>query len=121
MTTYRSPKPFHARRAIPTRCGEGVMHQSKLEARRCDELHWLQKGGLVSDLEAHPQPVYRLEVNGELISTYRPDFRYVDEDGAQRVEDTKGMVTAEFEMKRRLMKALHQIDVELVRKTGRRR
>jgi hypothetical protein len=92
------------------------MHQSKLEATRCTELHLLQTGGLVSELQAHPQPVYRLDVNGVHITTYRPDFIYVDESGEKRVEDTKGIVTREYTIKQRLMLACHGIEVELVRK-----
>jgi hypothetical protein len=101
-------------------CRQNVMHQSRLEATRCDELHLLQAGGLVSELQAHPQPMYRLDVNGVHITTYRPDFVYLDKNGEKRVEDTKGLVTREFELKQRLMLAVHGIEVELVRK-GRRR
>lgn len=101
----------------PNRCAEGYMHQSKLEAKRCNELHALQRGSLIRQLEAHPQPVYRLEVNGRLVTTYRPDFRYVEADGGRLVvEDVKGVATAVYRMKKKLMLACHGIEVEEVRR-----
>ena len=96
------------------------MHQSKLEATRCTELHILRDAGELSDLQAHPQPTYRLEVNGELICKYSPDFEYTDRNGSRRVEDTKGVLTKECALKLKLMKACHGIDVELIRR-GRKR
>lgn len=104
------------RGAIPTVCNQGVHHQSKLEATRCNTLHLMQQGNLISELEAHPQPIYRLEVNGVLITTYRADFRYRNEDGALVVEDTKGWETEIFKLKERLMKAIHDIVIEKVRR-----
>lgn len=94
----------------PTRCREGVMHHSGKEARRCDELHLLQQGGLISDLEAHPQPRFDLRVNGVEVCRYVADFAYV-ENGARVVEDTKGHRTREYELKRRLMLAVHGVEV----------
>ena len=81
------------------------MHQSGLEAARCTELHLMQAGGLILELEAHPQPQFRLEVNGQAITTYRADFRYIDSETEETVvEDTKGMKTREYELKRKLMR-----------------
>jgi hypothetical protein len=92
------------------------MHQSTLEARRCDELHLMQAGGLVRDIEAHPQPRYSLDVNGVHVCTYVPDFRYFDTDrDALVVEDAKGILTDVCRIKLKLMAACHGIDVQLVR------
>ena len=118
VTWYRRPK-FNNR---PTVCRVGVMHQSALEAARCDELHVMQQGGLIAELEAHPQPRYRLEVNGQRITDYMPDFRYVDQEtGETVVEDTKGVRTRVYELKRRLMLAIHGIEVQEVRRVRGRR
>lgn len=96
------------------------MHQSQLESRRCTELHLMQKGGLIRDLEAHPQPRFRLDVNGIHICTIVPDFRYTDcESEAVVVEDAKGIATAEWKLKRRLLWALHGVEVIEVRRSGR--
>lgn len=105
----------------PTRCRQNVLHQSGLEAGVCDELHVLQAGGLISELEAHPQPVYRFEQNGVFIGTYRADFRYLDEHGALVGDDAKGVRTREYEIKRRLMLAFHGIEVEEIRRVRGRR
>lgn len=106
----------------PLRCRAGAMHQSTLEARRCDELHLMQQGGLIRDLEAHPQPTYRLDVEGHHICDYRCDFRYFDnERSCVIVEDTKGLMTAECRLKLKLMAAVHGVDVELVRHAGKSR
>jgi hypothetical protein len=106
----------------PLRCSSGYIHQSTLEARRCDELALMQKGGLIRDLRAHPQVEYRLDVNGQHVCSYRADFVYFDnERGAEVVEDTKGLLTAEFRMKAKLMAACHGINVELVRHAGKSR
>ena len=100
----------------PTRCSEGIMHQSGLEARRCTELHLMQKGGLIRDLQAHPQPRFELDVNGVHICAYLADFSYHDvERGETITEDTKGHRTREYEIKRRLMLAIHGIEIREVR------
>ena len=110
---------YHSR---PLRCQAGVMHQSTLEARRCDELHLMQKGGLIRNLRAHPQIVYRLDVNGVHVCNFLADFVYFDnERGCEIVEDTKGTLTAECRLKLKLMAAVHGVDVELVRHAGKSR
>ncbi len=109
--------------ANPTRCQQDVTHHSAMEARRCNELHVLQEGGLISGLEAHPQPRYDLKVNDVHVCHYLPDFRYFDNErgGAEVVEDVKGFATAEYQLKKKLMKAIHGIEVEEVRKVRGRR
>lgn len=101
---------------VPLRCNQGVMHQSKLESKRCNELHVLQIGGLVFGLEAHPQPRYRLEVNGVHVCDYMADFKYSDRAGALVVEDVKGHATEVYKLKRRLMLACHGIEIQEVRR-----
>ena len=110
---------FNAR---PTRCREGVMHHSAMEAARCDELHVLQVGGLIRDLEAHPQPRFDLDVNGVHVTRYLADFSYVDvETGEKRVEDVKGFATAEYKLKKALMLAVHGVEVQEVKRVRGRR
>lgn len=100
----------------PLRCQAGVMHQSTSEARRCDELHLMQKGGLIRDLEAHPQVRFRLDVAGHHICDYLADFVYFDnERNEQVVEDVKGFQTEISKFKLKLMAAVHGVNVELVR------
>lgn len=100
----------------PTQCRQGNRHQSKLEARRCDELHLLQLAHEIRDLVAHPQPVYRLEVNDRLIATYRGDFEYRDRDGNLVTEDAKGVRTYVFRLKAELFRAIYGREIVEVRR-----
>ena len=103
--------------ATPTRCAQGILHHSGAESRRCNELHLLQAGGLIRDLDAHPQPRFKLDVNGVHVADYLADFSYTRTDGGQRiVEDVKGHSTETYKLKRRLMLACHGIEIEEVRK-----
>lgn len=53
------------------------------------------------------------------LGTYTPDFSYRHKgsgpDGHRHVVDTKGYETADFSLKRKLLRACHGIDVELVK------
>ena len=83
----------------------------------------MERGGLVRDLER--QVKYDIVVNGEKICRYIADFRYkmVADDGSTKevVEDAKGFETADFKIKKKLMKAVHQIDLYLSKKAIDRR
>jgi len=97
-------------------CRQGYIHQSTLEARRCDELHLLQAGELIRDLEAHPQHRFDLDVNGIHICAYLADFVYFDNERGERiVEDTKGWMDERARLKLKLMEACHGITVQIVR------
>jgi len=102
---------------------DGITFDSKWEAQRWGELQAMERGGLVRDLER--QVKYDIIVNGEKICRYIADFRYkiVEDDGTTKdvVEDAKGFETADFKIKKKLMKAVHQIDLYLSKKTVDRR
>lgn len=77
-----------------TPCGNGCTHASAKEARRCDELHLLQRAGLIVGLRVEPR--FTFHINGREIvypngrrASYRPDFTYI-ENGRQVAEDVKG-------------------------------
>lgn len=91
---------------------DGIRFDSKLEAARWQQLVLLQQLKSITRLER--QVRFPLEVNGLLIATYVADFVYL-EDGEQVVEDSKGKRTREYQMKARLMKAVHGIEI---RETG---
>ena len=111
-------KGFSKFSSKPTRCRAGIMHQSQLEARRCDELALMETGGLIRDVEAHPQPIYHLDVNGVHICDYKADFRYFDsERGEVVVEDTKGFMTDVARLKLKLVEAVYGISVQIVRRS----
>lgn len=93
---------------------DGIVFDSKAEAKRWGELKLLERAGQITKLER--QVRYDFEVNGEKIGFYKADFRYWDKATQQEVcEDVKGLVTPVFKIKRKLMKALHRIDVVEVR------
>jgi len=89
---------------------DGITFASAKEAKRFGELKLLEKAGVIADLTL--QPRFPLKVNGLLICTYVGDFTYRS-DGASVVEDSKGFITPEFRLKKKLMLAVHGIEVVL--------
>lgn len=104
----RSPSSGHNKlRAVKT-VVDGLTFDSKKEAKRYQELRTLQRAEIIKDLRVHPK--YKLEVNGELVTTYKPDFDYL-QDNTIVVEDVKGYkggaTWAYFRLKIRLFEALY--------------
>ena len=114
MSKYRAKKTQY----------NGILFDSKKEAKRYRELLLLERAGKISDLEL--QKVYELipaqyDVSEEVYTkgktkgqrkrgalleravVYKADFKYVDEDGYTVVEDTKGVKTKDYIIKRKLM------------------
>ena len=98
---------------------DGVTFDSKLEAYRYCELKRLQDGDVIKDLMC--QVPYRLEINGCLICKYIADFVYVDIDNHWVIEDVKGMRTREYQIKRKLMKAILGIEIQEYRRQKQRK
>ncbi|WCT78895.1 DUF1064 domain-containing protein [Novosphingobium humi] len=80
-------------------CHAGHNHHSRAEARRCNDLHLLVRGGVIRNLEQQPQ--FWFAINGRQVKHengrrlgYKADFRYEEQDGAGGwravVEDVKG-------------------------------
>ena len=90
--------------AIKTVCTSGHKHDSKMEAKRCDDLVALEAAGHITRLQQ--QPVFKVEINGKLICRYVADFAWFTAD-CQVVEDVKGMTTPMFNLKRKLVEASH--------------
>lgn len=100
----------------------GVMEfDSRKEANRWDELFLLQRGRIIKDLERQVKfeliPAQKDE-NGKMIEravTYIADFVYTDLNTGERiVEDTKGMRTKEYILKRKMMLYFHGIRIKEV-------
>lgn len=114
MWCYVKPK-------ICSVCGGEKFHYfaSKAEAKRFAELELAQKLGQITGLET--QMNFPLYVNDQLICTYRADFVY-NENGAQVVEDVKAnapgdqALTKVFEIKRKMVKALYDIDIRITKR-----
>ena len=93
-----------------TRCRmDGYLFDSLSEMERYKQLKLIATGGSIIDLRVHSR--WPLDVNGTRVATYESDFDYLEGD-KKIVEDTKGVSTAVFKLKIKLMKALHP-DIEL--------
>lgn len=126
---YGSFSKYKAKKAT---CSAGHTHDSKKEAKRCDELHMLQRSGVIDELELQKEYLlipalyrkvelkerYKKGKNKGLPKTklvceeqkvvYRADFVYIDKRiGKIVIEDCKGMRTKEYILKRKLMKQLY--------------
>jgi hypothetical protein len=85
---------------------DGIKFDSKKEATRYG---YLKIDPEVSDLQL--QVSFPITINGILICRYIADFVYF-RGGFQVVEDVKGVRTAIFILKKKLMKAVHNIDIK---------
>lgn len=90
-------------------------HASRKEAKRATELRLLEKAGQITDLEE--QVRYELipaqYVDGKCVErsvVYVADFKYVER-GIFVLEDTKGVRTPTYILKRKLMLLVHGIRV----------
>lgn len=91
---------------------DGIMFDSKHEAKRYQELRLLEQAGEIANL--------RLQVPFELIPKskygmpirYIADFTYNDLNGQLIVEDAKGVKTPVYRLKRRLMAELKGIKIK---------
>ena len=89
---------------------DGIAFDSKAEATAYSNRVLALRSGLIADLKVHP--TYPLVVNGIKIATYEADFSYLlCATGATIVEDVKGVRTAVYRLKRKLMKAIYGIDI----------
>jgi hypothetical protein len=91
---------------------DGIKFHSKGEAGRYSQLKLMEKDGLISELEL--QPKYPIVINGVKVCNVILDFRYI-EDGQLIIEDFKGMDPPISKLKRKLVKAVHDIDVKIVK------
>lgn len=96
----------------------GLTFHSLAEADRWDELRLLESQGAISDLDR--QVEWDLAVNDVHITTYKSDFEYIEGDKLI-VEDCKGFATPEYKLKKKLMKAIYNIDIRETRPARRRR
>lgn len=110
----------------------GITFDSRREAKRYQELYFLQKAGKISDLElqkrfelipAQYETFERYGKKGQRLKDgqrcvekavfYVADFCYV-QDGQMVVEDTKGVRTKDYIIKRKLLLWVHGIRVKEV-------
>ena len=117
---------------IKTKTFSGQVYDSRKEARRSMELKLLQRAGEIKDLKeqvkyvlipAQYETVERYSKKGERLKdglklvekecSYVADFTYTDvKTGNTVVEDTKGVRTKEYIIKRKLMLYVHEIRIK---------
>ncbi len=108
MTVLRSvnyPRPpkrnkYGAKRTVV----DGISFASKKEAAHYCKLKLLKKAGEIKWFCR--QPIYDLPG-----FTYRPDFIVCDRNGKIEVQDVKGFRTRDYDLKRRAMQAVWNIEV----------
>lgn len=91
---------------------DGLKFDSKREAARWRILTLCVPSGDITDLRR--QVPYDLIVNGVKVGRYVADFVYRERDGSEVIEDAKGFKTPVYRLKRKLMKAVHGIDIREV-------
>lgn len=89
---------------------DGYTFDSKAEHREYRGLKLRQRAGLIEDLTVHPK--WDLIVNGVKVGTYSADFSFrVVPIKALVVVDVKGVRTAVYSLKKKLMFAVHGITI----------
>lgn len=95
----------HKYGAVKTAVGD-LVFASKLEARGYEELLLLEKGGVIKDLEL--QKAFVINVNGKHVCSYICDYFFTKcVNGKEVVAEAKGVATADYRIKIKLMKALY--------------
>lgn len=93
---------------------DGVTFDSKAEARRYVELKLLEKAGQIIGLVL--QPAFTIFVAGVEICEYRADFSYRPIGWTRGVvEDVKGMKTAVYRLKKKMVEAQYGITITEIR------
>jgi hypothetical protein len=92
----------------------GHWFASGAEGKRYLQLIAMEEQGKIGRLEL--QPTYQIVVKGKHIANYRGDFRYAvltDSGNIDKivVEDVKGMVTDVYTMKKKLVEALYELQI----------
>ena len=94
---------------------DGITFDSKREAHRWGELRIAEKAGAIRFLRR--QFTYAIVIDGVHVCSYVADFVYHEKrDGAwwEVVEDAKGMRTREYQIKKKLMRAVYGIEIREV-------
>ena len=86
---------------------DGIKFDSAKEAKRYKELLILQKAGEIYEIELQPpfilQEAYKRLGKSIRPIIYRADFRVYWKDGRVQVIDTKGYMTPEYKLKKKML------------------
>jgi len=98
---------YHARKTEV----DGIVFDSKKEAERYRQLLLLQRAGEITGLQIQvPYVLIEKSKYGKTIK-YIADFVYREKNGEQIVEDTKGVKTPVYRLKKRLMAEIYGIEI----------
>lgn len=97
---------------------DGITFDSKKEYRRYRELCLMERAGEIDNLERQVkfELIPQQKENGKVVEracSYIADFVY-NENGKQVVEDTKGIRTEAYKIKRKLMRLVYGITIQEV-------
>ncbi|MCP1674142.1 hypothetical protein J2T57_001244 [Natronocella acetinitrilica] len=87
----------------------GQVFDSGWEAERYLQLRADEASGLITDLRT--QVAFAIIINDMHVCDYVCDFAYLDADGEAVVEDAKGYLTPMYRLKKKLMRAVHGIEI----------
>lgn len=94
---------------------DGIRFDSKREGAYYVDLKMLERAGEVTAVELQ-RPFQLCGPSGILIATYKADFVFWDNRTSKvRVIDVKGFETKEFRLKRKMMRAILGIEIEVVK------
>lgn len=97
---------------IKTKTSDGIKHDSRKEANRWCELKLLERAGKITDLQRQVKYELIPKQDGERACYYVADFVYHDVDANKKVvEDTKGVKTEVYKIKKKLMLYVHGIRI----------
>ena len=91
---------------------DGIVFDSKKEAKRYSELRIMQFAGAITELQC--QKPFPCKVNGHVVCTYKADFVYFDmERGVEVVEDVKSEPTKTplYKLKKKLVQAIYGVEI----------
>jgi len=99
---------------------DGIRFASTGEGNRYRDLKLLERGGVISNLEL--QPSFKLYCGDVPVkyesgrhAVYKADFKYIDKERGEIIEDFKGMDTSTSKLKRALVKAHYGVTVHIVK------
>ena len=97
--------------ARKTPCNFGHTHDSAREAKRCNDLHILERAGEITHLET--QKAFKFSIDGRAVKLknghhagIKIDFLY-RENGQAIAEDSKGFVVRDWPLRRAIFCALY--------------
>lgn len=107
----------HKYNAKRSKCNLGHSHPSMLECRYCNQLQMLQKAKAIHSFEYAKR--YELKVNGKVIGFHKPDFTIIKNNGEVECHETKGVLTSDFMLRKKLFEAVYpDIKYIIIKKDG---